>query len=351
MKNESLVEPTHSFIVEEAIRLGSIEKALILKEIRSMVIYKVRVNKRPWVFYSANALERKFPYMSSRSIQRWLQELEENNELVSKVKNSTKYDKTKSYSLPEFKDIDFDPNDPESSPYFEKYQELRSQNIQQSSITHFTSFADQNGSSCNQNGSPIPPLTTSHSFKYREAPASAQNLERKEEQADSEIPTSFEEFMNSRGWSLQSYPSNEEGIDEFTEWGKITDKNRMISNGVKNALLREFEKLRGGKAIPTISSLPRKFSYHEALEKLSKSKNLSDKIIALFFKVKGYEFDDAAQMQAQVRRNIKVARQLTGYSKSQLEKTMYLCEDDSRKNSYNWTLETVFKKIADVVNR
>jgi hypothetical protein len=122
---EVLSEPTHSFEVDEAVRLGSVEKAILLKEIRRMAVYKVRAGKEPWVFYSGKMLSEKFPYLPQRSVERWMRELEESGELVSSIKNKMRYDKTKSYTLPQFKSI-----------------------------------VAQNGEWSAQNGEPIPPLST-----------------------------------------------------------------------------------------------------------------------------------------------------------------------------------------------
>jgi len=100
MKNK-IKETTHSFEVEDVKKYGSIEKALIMKEIRSMNIYKIRNNLDPWVYYSRRALAEKFPYMSHQSIGRWLKELERDGHLLSRIDNKFKYDKTKSYLVKE----------------------------------------------------------------------------------------------------------------------------------------------------------------------------------------------------------------------------------------------------------
>lgn len=90
---------SHSFDIELAVEFGSIEKALLFKEIKQMSVYRVRNKKDPFVFYSAEALSLKFPYMKRRSIDRWLKELVESKHLSTQVKNKHKYDKTKSYAL------------------------------------------------------------------------------------------------------------------------------------------------------------------------------------------------------------------------------------------------------------
>lgn len=97
MIDETDVEPTHSFEVADAIRLGSVEKAIIYKEIKRFSAYKIRHNEDGWVFYSGRSLAEKYPYMSKNSIERWLRELVEAGEFESTIRNKSKYDKTKSY--------------------------------------------------------------------------------------------------------------------------------------------------------------------------------------------------------------------------------------------------------------
>ena len=90
-------EISHSFLVNDVQKYGSIEKALIMKEIKQMSAYKARNKKDGWVYYSRSALAEKFPYMKANSIKRWMLELEKDNWLKVRVKNEFKYDKTKSY--------------------------------------------------------------------------------------------------------------------------------------------------------------------------------------------------------------------------------------------------------------
>lgn len=98
---ESQINPTHSFELADVEKYGSIEKALLIKEIRSMQVYKSRSGKNDWVHYSGQALAEKFPYMKARSIRKWLEELVGDGHLQTVIKNKIKYDQTKSYRLPE----------------------------------------------------------------------------------------------------------------------------------------------------------------------------------------------------------------------------------------------------------
>lgn len=102
---EKNINPTHSFNIEDVEKYGSIEKALLIKEIRSLQIYKLRNKGQGWVYYSASALADKFPYMKKESIKRWLNELIENNYLERKVRNKVRFDKTWSYRLTELSPV------------------------------------------------------------------------------------------------------------------------------------------------------------------------------------------------------------------------------------------------------
>lgn len=99
--NEQDVNKTHSFELADVEKYGSIEKALIVKEIRNMQEYKMRIKRDGWVYYSGEAMAKKFPYMKRRSITKWLSELIADGYLESTVKNKVKYDQTKSYRLTE----------------------------------------------------------------------------------------------------------------------------------------------------------------------------------------------------------------------------------------------------------
>jgi hypothetical protein len=139
---EQQVNPTHSFEVADAVKYGSIEKALIIKEIRGMQTYKLRNKGQGWVYYSAAALVAKFPYMKPQSIARWMGELVEAGHLEETIQNKAGYDRTKSYKLPEA-DLSISQN--------EKWISQNERSI------------SQNGRSISQNEKTIPPPTTSQS--------------------------------------------------------------------------------------------------------------------------------------------------------------------------------------------
>lgn len=92
---------THSFDIQLASEIG-IEKALIMKELSSISAYKEN-NKldersgRYWVYYSSEALAKKFPYMKPSSIRRWMVELENDGYIESGRISVDKRDRVKWY--------------------------------------------------------------------------------------------------------------------------------------------------------------------------------------------------------------------------------------------------------------
>ena len=101
-------QENHSFAVSvaeglAAIGAAAIEKAIILKEFYNLCSWRLEQNKTAfglgWWYASAENLHKKFPYMNSKNIQRWLKELEKQGFVYSRVMNKIGYDRTKSYTV------------------------------------------------------------------------------------------------------------------------------------------------------------------------------------------------------------------------------------------------------------
>lgn len=87
------------------------------------------------------------------------------------------------------------------------------------------------------------------------------------------------------------------------------------------------------------------FSFQEELEKLRESERKDHKIIALYWKTKGWTFENQKQLNAALKRELRPAKDLSGYNGEQIARAMKYCA------KYEvWTLETVFKRINDVLN-
>ncbi len=88
------------------------------------------------------------------------------------------------------------------------------------------------------------------------------------------------------------------------------------------------------------------FVFDTELQKLKDSTRKDHKIIALYWKTKGFIFENRKQFNASLRRELRAAGSLTGYTGMQVAQAI----EYSRKNYKTWTLETVGKRIADLVN-
>lgn len=93
----------HAFNTDLAEKYG-IEKALIIDYFAYWIVENMRNEKnfhegRYWVFNSASALSEKFHYISRRTINQKLQELEADGILISGNFNKNKFDRTKWYSF------------------------------------------------------------------------------------------------------------------------------------------------------------------------------------------------------------------------------------------------------------
>ena len=121
-------------------------------------------------------------------------------------------------------------------------------------------------------------------------------------------------------------------VDETTSCKQETN---ALSNGNINALSTN-------KETPTVAP---PFSFQEELEKLQTSSWKPNKIIALYFSKKGFQFQNRAQWKSEYNRNLRPSKDLEGYSGAQIDRVMNYLEESSQ-GKYEWKLETVVKNIA-----
>lgn len=89
------------------------------------------------------------------------------------------------------------------------------------------------------------------------------------------------------------------------------------------------------------------FSFEEEIEKLRSSNRKDYKIIALYWKKKNWTFENQEQFNSALRRELKPASALKGYSGEQISAAIEHCD----KNYPEWSLETCVKRITDVINK
>jgi len=96
------------------------------------------------------------------------------------------------------------------------------------------------------------------------------------------------------------------------------------------------------------------FILKEYLNKMSQDKNRHIQIIGLYFRFKGFNFENLAQIQAAIKRNVRPARELIGYSDDKISKVMKYLDNtmfDRNGNKIKWTVETINKYICEDLMR
>lgn len=89
------------------------------------------------------------------------------------------------------------------------------------------------------------------------------------------------------------------------------------------------------------------WNFENELEKMRTCARKDLKIIAFYWAKKGYVFENKEQFSAALRRELRAAKQLIGYTGVQVGKAIKHCEAKYPE----WTLETVGKRITDIVNK
>ena len=89
------------------------------------------------------------------------------------------------------------------------------------------------------------------------------------------------------------------------------------------------------------------FLFKNKLDEMTKDKQKHIQIIALYWQIKGFNFENKEQYQAALKRELRPARQLVGYSMDQIQRTMEILKNTDYLTRF--TLETVGKYITDVV--
>lgn len=91
------------------------------------------------------------------------------------------------------------------------------------------------------------------------------------------------------------------------------------------------------------------FNGKEYVEKMIQNNRKDVHVVGLYWKFKGFDFPNYKAISGQIGRALKSSKPLLGFSDEQIIATMeYL--DNLPDRNYVWTLETVGKRILNVVN-
>lgn len=96
-----------------------------------------------------------------------------------------------------------------------------------------------------------------------------------------------------------------------------------------------------------VSKADEPFNFEEELIKLKESNRKDHKIIALYWKKKKWVFENREQFNSALTRELRAAKSLKGYRGEEIAVSMNYC---IREYPDIWTLETVFKRIQDLIN-
>lgn len=86
------------------------------------------------------------------------------------------------------------------------------------------------------------------------------------------------------------------------------------------------------------------FSFKSQLKKMFEDKNRRMSIIAYYWTIKGFNFDNKQKYSAALKRELRPAGDLIGYSNEDIKRT---CEWLKNNADFKWTLETVLKYIDE----
>jgi len=128
---------------------------------------------------------------------------------------------------------------------------------------------------------------------------------------------------------------------------KITTLNLLIhylkilnSNSKENIIERKTQK----KGMSSVKTDDEPFSFNKKLKEMEKDKRRHIHIISIYWKYKGIMLENKEQYQALLKRDLRPARLLTGFTDDRIIEVMEWLEEE---NDIKWTLETVFKYITE----
>lgn len=152
-----------------------------------------------------------------------------------------------------------------------------------------------------------------------------------------------------------SYTELRDGINEIKKveapkWLKIRRKDERTANVPQTALRigkDRLGKVRIGKNTTAVKTAEDLYDFQKEMEKLKLNERKDYKIIHLYWKKKEFNFENQVQFNRNLRRELRPAGDLKGYSGEQILRSINYC----MKNYPVWSLETVFKRIADLTNK
>ncbi len=145
----------------------------------------------------------------------------------------------------------------------------------------------------------------------------------------------------------------------FDEWSQLSKKITSPKGGIKKdnrgeSLLRHTKETNTKERNTIVANATevKDFNFNEELELLRNGgiggKRKDFKIIALYWKKKKWVFGNKEQLNSALKRELRATGALKGYSGEEILRAISFCMD---KYPEIWTLETVHRRITDLVNK
>lgn len=119
------------------------------------------------------------------------------------------------------------------------------------------------------------------------------------------------------------------------------EKRREEKSIVADATQSVPSEISPGKAEP--------FSFQAYLDKMLTYKQRHIQVIGIYWQFKGFKMPTLEATKASLTRELRPAKALIGYTDDQIVKTMEFLDNDPKRD-YVWTLETIGKRINNVIN-
>lgn len=144
--------------------------------------------------------------------------------------------------------------------------------------------------------------------------------------------------------NIQNYEKrNEEKTPASSKAQKRSEENTPIRNEEKTPTNKNLYK----KEPNSMSAKPTDWQLEKEIEKLLRDQRRHIQVIGVWIKEKGLRPENAEQMQSLIKRNLRPARLLNGYTNEDIHETVAVIKNTEYLRKF--TLETVAKYIDEVV--
>jgi len=147
-------------------------------------------------------------------------------------------------------------------------------------------------------------------------------------------PVENDKEFEIRGIKLKSRTTN------FAEFGKTPSSEKL------GGIIEEEPTFSNNKEEPSIvvGENADNWDFSEKLKEILNDKKRHIRIIGLYWQFKGFNFENQEQYQAALKRELRAAKLLVGYSDERILQVMEFLRENTR---IKWTLETVHKYIDE----